>query len=342
MKAMRFHEHGGPEVLKYEEADDPKPGIGEVLVRVRATGLNHLDIWVRKGLPGVKTPLPHIPGSDIVGEIAEVGPGVDRQRGERVMVIPGRSCGRCEACLSGEDNYCARYEVIGGYYLDGGYAEYVAVPEVNLYPMPPDLSYEEAAAIPLCFITAWHMLVTQAQVRAGDDVLVLGAGSGVGSAAIQIAKLMGARVFATAGSDDKLHKAQALGADVLINHAQQDFSQEVRKQTNGRGVDVVVEHVGKATWERSMRSLAPRGRLVTCGGTTGPVVEVNLLFLFSKQYVIAGAYLGTKREFYDLMRFVAQRRLRGVVDRVLPLAEAAEAHRVVERREQFGKVILRV
>ncbi len=340
MKAVRFHAHGGVENLIYEEAPDPSIRGDEVLVRVRACALNHLDIWVRNGIPGVKIPLPHILGSDIAGEVAQVGDLVTRVKGgERVLIAPGLSCGQCLPCLSGRDNLCRQYTIIGSR-TDGGYAEYVKIPEVNVIPIPGSLSFEEAAAIPLVFLTAWHMLVTRAGIRPGDEVLVIAAGSGVGSAAIQIAKLFGARVIATAGSDEKLAKAKALGADEVINHTTQDLAQEVRRLTDKRGVDIIFEHVGSAVWEKCLVSLAHGGRLVTCGATSGYEGRTDIRYLFSRQLSLLGSYMGSKGELLELLRFFPQGRLRAVVDRTLPLQEAREAHRLMEERRHFGKLVL--
>ena len=342
MKAIVFAEHGGPEVLQYTEVPEPKLGHGDVLVRVRACALNHLDLWVRKGLPGVQIPLPHIPGSDVAGEVARVGEGVTRTKvGQKVLLAPGLSCNVCDACLAGLDNTCRRYTILG-YMVDGGCAEYVRAPEVNVLPMPERLSFEEAAAVPLVFLTAWHMLMTRAALRPGETALVLGAGSGIGSAAIQIARLAGARVIATAGSDEKLAKARELGADEFINHRKHDILEEVKKLTNRRGVEVVFEHVGAATFEKSLQSLATMGRLVTCGATTGAEVKFDLRRLYVHHWSILGSYMGTRGELRSVVALVEQGKLRPVVDKVFPLAEAASAHAHLEKREQFGKVVLKV
>jgi NADPH:quinone reductase-like Zn-dependent oxidoreductase len=342
MKAIVFDQHGGPEVLKYTEAPDPAIRAGEVLVRVRACALNHLDLWVRQGIPGVAFPLPHIPGSDISGEIAQIGADVTTVRvGQKVVLAPGVSCGKCPACISGQDNHCRQFTNLG-YMIDGGCAEFVRAPEVNCMPYPENLSFEEAASIPLVFQTAWHMLVGRAELQPGEDVLILGAGSGVGSAAIQIAKFFGARVIATAGTDEKLQKAKELGADHLINHKTQKIREEVRRLTSKRGVDVVFEHVGTATWDESIASLAPGGRLITCGATTGYDAKIDLRFLFSRQLSLLGSYMGTKPELLTVMKLVADGRLKPVVDRVFPLAEAAAAHAYLESSAQFGKVVLKV
>lgn len=342
MKAIVFEQHGGPDVLKYIEAPDPVIRASEVLVRVKACALNHLDLWVRRGIPGVAFPLPHIPGSDISGEIAQIGADVTTVRvGQKVVLAPGVSCGKCPACISGQDNRCRQFTNLG-YMIDGGCAEFVRAPEVNCMPYPENLTFEEAASIPLVFQTAWHMLVARAELQPGEDILILGAGSGVGSAAIQIAKFFGARVIATAGGDEKLQKAKELGADHLINHKTQKIREEVRRMTNKRGVDVVFEHVGTATWDESIASLAPGGRLVTCGATTGYDAKIDLRFLFSRQLSLLGSYMGTKPELLTVMKLVAAGRLKPVVDRVFPLAEAAAAHAYLESSAQFGKVVLKV
>ncbi|MEW6321278.1 MAG: zinc-binding dehydrogenase [Acidobacteriota bacterium] len=338
MKAVRFHEHGGPEVLRYEDAPDPVPKPGEALVRVRACALNHLDLWQRRGIDRVRLPMPHISGADVAGEIVHSTDG-EWPPGRRVMLQPGLSCGRCVKCLDGHDNECAKYDVLG-YQSDGGYAELVKVPIQNLIAIPDAIGFVEAAAFPLTFLTAWHMLVTRAKLRAGEDVLVLGAGSGVGQAAIQIAWLYGARVFATAGTDAKLARARDLGAFEVINHRTEDIAGRVRHFTNGRGVDVVVEHVGQATWEQSLRSLARGGRLVTCGATTGYAGAIDLRFLFSRQYSILGSYMGTKGELLRAAQFFFGGQITPAIDSTFPFAAAADAHRRLEGGEQFGKVVL--
>jgi len=341
MKAVVFHEHGGVDKLLYEERPDPSMKDNEVLVRVKACALNHLDLWARRGLPGIQIPLPHISGNDICGEVVSTGKLVSKaRRGDAVIVSPGLSCGMCEYCLSGRDSMCRSYKIIG-YLVDGGYAEFVSVPEVNLIPQPEGLQPEEAAAVPLAFMTAWHMLVTRAGVSPGESVLVLGAGSGVGSAAIQIAKIHGARVIATAGSDEKLKLANELGADELINHARQDITEEVRKITQKRGVDIVFEHIGSATWDKSIRALAVGGRLVTCGATTGYEGQTDLRYVYSRQLSILGSYMASKGELLRVVDLVRQRRLRPVLDKVYPLAEAAKAQERMEKREHFGKIVLR-
>jgi NADPH:quinone reductase-like Zn-dependent oxidoreductase len=340
MKATRFHRHGGTEVLQYEEAPEPKILANEILVKVKACALNHLDVWVRGGVPGWRIPLPHIVGSDISGEVAEVGALVTRVKpGDRVLLCPGVSCGQCEMCFKGMDSACRQFTVFG-VFIDGGYAEYVKSPEMNVLPIPADLSFDEAAAVPLVFLTAWHMLFTRAGLRPGEEVLVIGAGSGVGSAAIQIAKIVNARVIATAGADWKTEKARALGADEVINHTRQSIGEEVKRLTHKRGVDVVVEHVGAAVWQACFDSLATYGRLVTCGMTTGADLHLDGQGLFGRQRTILGSFMGSKAELLAAFKFIAQRKLRAVIDSAFPLKEAAAAQQKMEGREFFGKILL--
>ncbi|HXO06055.1 MAG TPA: zinc-binding dehydrogenase [Candidatus Sulfotelmatobacter sp.] len=342
MKAIVYSEHGGPEVLRYAEVVKPEIDGFEVLVRVRACALNHLDLFLRAGLPGMKIPLPHIPGSDIAGEVAEVGAKVKGVKvGERVLLQPGISCGRCEQCLAGDDNYCRQYALLGQM-VDGGCAEYVKCPVENLVPIPEGLSFEEAAAFPLVSLTAWHMLITRARLKPAETVLILAAGSGVGAAAIQIAKAAGARVIATAGTKEKVLKGKELGADSMILHSENDIADEVKRMTNRRGVDVVFEHVGQATWDQSVRSLAPGGRLVTCGATTGYDAKIDLRFLFVRQLSILGSFMGSKAELFSALELLRRGLLKPVIDVVLPLEKCAEAHARLENREQFGKIVLRV
>ncbi len=342
MKAVRFHKHGGPEKLVYEDAPDPVPGPGEILVRVKACALNFLDIWERRGLPGISIPLPHIPGSDVSGVVERLGPGVlHLSEGEKALICPGLSCMHCESCLSGKDNMCRQYSVLG-FLTDGGYAESLRIPAVNAFPLPDNLDFYQAAAVPLVFMTAWHMLVTRCGIREGDDVLVIGAGSGVGSAAVQVARHFRARVLTTAGGKEKLDKARELGADHVIDHSRQGIHSEVKRITAKRGVDIVFEHVGSATWEQSLNSLAPGGRLVTCGATTGFEARLDLRHLFSKQISILGSYMGTKQELLEVLKLIGSGALRPVVHKVLPLREAAQAQTLVEERKHFGKVVLEV
>ena len=341
MRSVRFHQHGGPDVLRCEDAPDPVAGPGEVLVRVRACALNHLDLWERRGIARIAFPMPHISGSDVAGEVV-AAPAGGVAVGLRVMLQPGLSCGRCEECLSGRDNECARYEVLGYMNHPGGYAELVKVPLQNVLPIPDAIDFVQAAAFPLTFLTAWHMLITRARLQRGEDVLVLAAGSGVGQAAVQIGVLFGARVFATAGSEDKLQRAQALGASAVIHHHKQDIADEIRRLTNKRGVDVVIEHVGEATWPKSVRAMARGGRLVTCGATTGYNGAIDLRALFAKQLTLMGSYMGTKGELMRVATFLFGGQLKPVVDRTFPLAEAAAAQQRMEESGQFGKIVLEV
>ena len=338
MKAIRFHEFGGPEVLRYEDVPDPQPRKDQVLVRVKACAMNHLDLWVRKGLPGVK--LPHIPGSDIAGEIVEVGEYVSEFRtGQRVIVAPMHFCNRCAKCVSGLQNQCPEFTVLGNA-VDGGDCELIAARSVSVIPIPDSLDFNQAASVPLVFLTAWHMLVGNARIRPGQIVLVLGANSGVGIAGIQIAKVFQCTVITTAGDDRKMGKARELGADHVINHYQQKISEEVRRITGNQGVDIVMEHVGPATWDESMRSLKPGGTLVTCGATTGPQVGFDLRFLFSRNLSIRGSYMGTMGELHEAMKQVFSGRLKPVVDRSFPMKEARAAHEYMEKSQMFGKIVL--
>jgi len=340
MKAVIFSQHGGPEVLNFTEVADPQIKANEVLVEVRACALNHLDVWVRGGLPGIKIPLPHILGNDVAGVVREVGELVTWVKaGDEVMIQPGVSCGHCIECLAGRDNMCPEYDIIGSV-RDGGYAELLAVPGVNVIPKPKNLSWPEAAALPLVTLTAWHMLVTQARLQPGEDVLVHAAGSGVGSMGIQIAKLCGARVIATASSAEKLSKARELGADETVDYTRDDWPKEVRKLTSGRGVDVVFEHTGAATWPGSLVSLKKGGRLVTCGATSGFDARTDLRQVFFRHLTILGSMMGSKAELLSAMKFIAGGQIRAVVDRTLPLAEAKKAHELMEDRAQFGKLVL--
>jgi NADPH:quinone reductase-like Zn-dependent oxidoreductase len=338
MKAVRIHEFGGPEVLKYEDIPEPELRQDEVMVRVKACALNHLDLWVRRGLPGIK--LPAILGSDVSGDIVAVGDHVSGlSAGQRVLLAPMTFCGHCSMCAAGQENFCSAFTVLGNR-TDGGYREYMAVRRDLVIPIPDELTYDEAAAVPLVFLTAWHMLVGRAHVRPGDVVLVLGAGSGVGSAAIQIAKLWGASVIATAGNEAKLEHAREIGADYVIDHYQQKISDEVRKITAKRGADIVFEHVGEATWNESVKSLRPGGTLVTCGATTGPNAALELRFLFARQLSILGSYMGNMGDLHEVLKFIFKGKLKAIVDKNFPLHEAAAAHARLEKGEQFGKIVL--
>jgi len=329
-------------VVRLQAMPEPAVGPSDVLVRVRAAALNHIDLWVRGGLPRLRLTFPHIPGADAAGVVERVGEGVTKIRpGAEVMVAPGISCGVCAFCASGRDNMCEAYTILGEH-RHGTYAEFVAVPQANVLAKPSHLTFEEAASIPLVFLTAWNMLVTNARLRFGETVLIWGAGSGVGSAAIQIAKLFGARVIAVAGSRWKVEKAKSLGADEGIDHRAQDVLEEVRRLTDRRGVDVVFDHVGAATWQTSLKSLARGGRLVTCGATSGAEALTDIRYLYGRRLSIHGTWMGTKGELHDLMRLVEQGRLKAVVHQVFPLEDAAQALDVMDRSEHFGKLVLRV
>ena len=343
MKAVVLPRYGGPEVLEYvEDYPEPVPGPDEVLLHVHAASLNHLDLTVRKGIPTLKLTLPHILGADVAGEVAKLGSDVAGfEPGDRVVANPSLTCGHCEFCLNGEDSLCPEYRILGEH-VPGAYAEYVAVPAKNLLPIPVDMEWTTAAAAPLVFMTAWRLLVTRARIRPGEDVLVLGAGSGVSTAAIQIAKLAGCTVYTTSSSDEKLRRAKELGADVVVNYATMPWSKAVWELTGKRGVDVVVDHVGEATFKDSVRTLRKGGRLVIPGASTGTSPQLDLRYVFWRQLSILGSTMANRGEFEEVMKLVFMGRLKPVVDRVFPLKEAREAHVYLERAEQFGKVVLRV
>ena len=344
MKATVFHEHGPIDVLKYEDFPDPDVKEGQVLVDVKAVALNHLDLFVRGGIPGLTLDMPHILGSDISGVIKETGSKVpsNLQPGQRVVIDPGMSCGVCEYCVRGEESLCVQYGIIGEH-SRGGYADLFAVDVQNVIPVPEhvELSFEELAATPLTFMTAWRMLLAKARIKPGDDVLVIGIGGGVALAALQIAQVAGARVIVTSSSDEKLEKAQNLGATMGINYKKiPDYHKEVWNLTNKRGVDIVVDSVGEATWERSLRSLTKGGRLVTCGTTSGPKAMTNIRLVFWKQLEILGSTMASRSELRDVLKLVWNGRLTPVVDTVFPLSKAKEAHERLAKGEQFGKIVL--
>jgi NADPH:quinone reductase-like Zn-dependent oxidoreductase len=339
MHAIVLNAHGGPDVLESAELPLPEPGPSQVRVRVAAVALNHLDLWVRKGGPAFKLHFPHILGADIVGTVDAAGPGATTAIGTKVCVQPGLSCGKCAQCLSGHDNLCRYYKILGEH-ANGGYCEAICVPEVNLAPYPERLDWAHAAASILPFLTAWQMVVHKARVAPGDTVLVHGAGSGIGVAAIQIAKLHGARVIATASTNDKLARAKELGADVSINYTLASFADECRSITGKRGVDAVIEHVGGAVFKDSLRAVRAGGRIVTCGATAGFHPEIDLRHIFFRQVEVLGSTMGSKADLLAVLGHIAAGRLQPVVHQVLPLARAAEAHQILERREAFGKVVL--
>ncbi|MFQ6044031.1 MAG: zinc-binding dehydrogenase [Candidatus Poribacteria bacterium] len=339
MKAIVFHEQGGVGKLRYEDAPAPKINRDEVLVRVKACAVNRLDLRARQDRPEVE-PIPHILGSDVAGDVAEVGAEVSHLKvGARVVISPCINCGYCVDCINGDESLCDNQKVLG-FQTNGGYAEFVKAPARNIITISDEISYAKAAAVPITFLTAWHMLITRANLRAGEDVLILSAGSGVGSAALQIAKLAGARVFATASTDEKLARAKEFGADFTINYTKVDFSEVVKQLTKGRGVDVVFEHVGADTFEQSINSLAKNGRLVTCGVTSGNIARINIRYIYQKQLNIIGSALGSKRELLKILKLVEQRQLKPIIDKILPLEKAAYAHQLMEDRNHFGKLIL--
>ena len=342
MKAVLFRAHGGPVNLSYEDLPTPTIGSEDVLVRVKACALNHLDIWIREGNPAYPMPLPHVPGSDVAGIVEQAGNRVEGvTAGQRVFVSPGISCWKCEQCLAGRDNMCRSYGLLGAM-THGGYAEYVKVPFRNVLPIPENLSFEQASAFPLVSMTASHMLFALAGLQHGETVLIMGAGSGVGSMAVQLAKFAGARVIATVGSDDKIPKAVILGADAVINHTREKVSERVKLLTEGRGVDVVIEHIGPEVWDSSLESLAKGGRLITCGATTGGDVKLNLRYVFSRQLTIKGSYMGTRAELAKVAELMGQGRLISVIDRTFPLQEARAAQELMLSRRFFGKIVLTV
>lgn len=339
MRAALFRTHGGPEVLELADVARPRPKPCEVLVGVRAAALNHLDLWVRRGLP-IETTMPHVGGSDVAGVVEEVGDGVEGWSvGERVVVNPLLACGRCRECLRGEEPLCAEIRILGEH-TDGGFAELVAVPAANLHRIPEDVSFQSAAALPVSYQTAWRALVSRARLRAGEDVLVLGASGGTALAAVQIARLLGARVFAVTRGAEKVARLRQLGADVVYDRAEVDFSRELHRDTGKRGVDVVVENVGEATWTRSLRSLARGGRLVTYGATTGHQGDTDLRLVFWRQLQIIGSTMASRAEFAAMLQAAFSGRLTPFVDSVLPLDRIREAHERMEAGQHFGKIVL--
>jgi NADPH:quinone reductase-like Zn-dependent oxidoreductase len=342
MKTVLFKEHGGPEKLSYADLPTPTTGAEEVLVRVKACALNHLDIWIRQGNPAYPIPLPHVSGSDVAGFVEQVGAQVEGVTvGQRVFVSPGISCWRCEFCLAGRDNFCRTYSLLGAM-THGGYAEYVKVPFRNVLQIPEGLTFEQAAAFPLVSVTASHMLFALAGLQPGETVLIMGAGSGVGSMAVQLAKLAGARVITTVGSDEKIPKAVVLGADAVIQHSKEKVAERVKLLTEGKGVDVVIEHIGPAVWETCLSSLARGGRLITCGATTGAEVKLDLRYVYSRQFTIKGSYMGTRAELVKAAELMGQKRLMAVIDRTYPLQEARAAQELMLSRKFFGKIVLTV
>lgn len=341
MRAMRLHDNNGKAELRLDhDVPVPTPGEGEVLLAVKACGLNQVDLLTRDGQTPAEVPLPHISGTEVAGDVVAFGPGVTQWRvGDRVVVDPILSCGECAFCRVGSTNMCLRGRVFG-VQTHGGYAECVVAPVHQLLKLPEDLSYAEAAAAAVTGPTAWHMLRRRADVRLGEDVLIIAAGSGIGVLGTQIAKVAGARVIATAGSADKVRQALEVGADFAVNHSEPDWAEQVRKYTGGRGVDVVFEHVGQATWEGSLRALARGGRLVTCGGHSGFNVSINLWHLFVKEHTLIGSFAGARQDFLDVMRLVAQRKLKPVIQEIFSLDDVARAQALLESRKVFGKLLV--
>lgn len=342
MKAVYFNEHGGPEVLKYGDLDDPAPGRGGVLIDVEATSINHLDIFVRRGMPGIEIPFPHVPGCDAAGRISKLGEGVSGLSvGQRVLVNPSISCGRCEYCLRGDASLCRSYQVLGEHRW-GGCCEKVVVPSENVIPIPDELTWEQAAAVPLVFLTAWRMLITRGRLKPGEDVLILGAAAGVGTACIQVAKVAGARVLAAASGEEKLALCKELGADVLIDYTREDVVERVREITRKRGVDICVDYIGKDTWVDSLRSTSRGGRIVTCGATTGYDPRTDLRHIYYRQLEIIGSTMGSKNELLAPLKFIFDGRMKPVIGKVLHLENTADGHRLIEDRRALGKVVVRV
>jgi NADPH:quinone reductase-like Zn-dependent oxidoreductase len=343
MKAMIYSGAGGVDVIEPARLPVPSPSRGEVRVRVIASALNHLDLWVRRGMPGIPPSFPHVGGCDIAGLVDEPGEDVaEWQPGQRVIINPSLSCGHCEWCRKGEDPLCDQFAIIGEHRW-GGFAEYIVVPARNLEPVPDDFPLIEAAAVPLVYATAWRMLVTRARVRPGERVLIVGAGGGVNSAALQIAALAGCEIWATTSSQEKMEAARRLGADHVVNYIEdENWSKTIYQQSGKRGMDVVVDNVGSATWSASIRALAKGGRLVTVGATTGATGETSIPQIFWKQLQLIGSTMSTRSEFHDVVNLVWKRALRPVIDRVLPLQELRQGHALLEAGEQFGKIVVQV
>ncbi len=342
MKAVFFEQHGGPEVLQYGNFRDPSLAPDDVLVGIKACALNHLDIWARQGLPGVSIPLPHIPGSDVAGVILETGKAVKRlKKGQAVVIAPGQLPHHCPEALESRDSFSSLFQILG-LQSQGGYAEKISVHERFAIPVSDRYSFEEWASVPLASLTAYHMLMGRAGLKAGETVLIHAAGSGIGSAAIQIAKFLGAKIFTTVGDYKKVARAKKLGADEVILYKIKDFSEEIKKLTDGKGVDVIFEHIGPETWPKNLASMAKGGRMVTCGATSGPKVEIDIRYLYSKQLSLIGSYMGSMSELHKVLELVERGILIPTVDQVFGLKEAAEAHRRMEARKNFGKIVLTV
>jgi NADPH:quinone reductase-like Zn-dependent oxidoreductase len=340
MKAVRFHEYGGPEVLRYEDVPDPEPGPGDVVIRVRAVGLNHVDVDMRNGTSRLPLELPHTLGFELGGEIAAVGEEVGSfSPGDRVTPLYQVACRRCDACLAGRQQFCEQLGMLG-VQRAGGYAELIVVPAGSVLKIPDGLSFDAAASTQTTFATAWHCLITRAELRAGETVLVSAAGSGVGSAGLQVALRAGARVIVSAGSDEKLARARELGADAGINYREEDLAARVLEETGGRGVDVVLEHVGGEVFSQSLEAVATGGRVVVCGGHAGEVVPLDLIQLFRREWSVIGCARATEAEIGRVIEMVARGDFEPTISEHFPLEAAADAHRAMEDRRQFGKLIL--
>ncbi len=338
MKSVFFRRHGGNEVLEYGDWPEPEPGPGDVRVAIRAAALNHLDIFVRNGIPDV--PLPQVPGADGSGIVDAVGAGVEGVApGDRVLIQPGLYCNRCEFCRGGEQSLCVTYQILGEH-TPGTFAEKVVVPARNLFPIPEGLSFEQAAAFPLVYQTAWRMVVGRAGLRPGETMLVHGAGGGVAGAAVEIGLLSGGRIYATTAGEEKLARVRGKGAEVVLDHVKQNVAKEIRSLTGKRGVDVIVDCVGEATWKSSLQCAAKGGRIVTCGATSGPNPAEEIRLIFWKQLSILGSTMANDREFRTLLAAVAAGRLRPTIDRVYPFSRVAEAYARMEEGLQYGKIVL--
>jgi NADPH:quinone reductase-like Zn-dependent oxidoreductase len=341
MKAVRFHEHGGTDKLVYEDCPDPKPGAGQALIQVKAAALNRLDLWVRQGSPSYPVALPHIPGADVAGVVLEGDELGKIKPGDEVIVYPVVSCGQCKACTDGFENHCASFKLLGGH-IPGGYAQKVVVPSRNLVKKPAGLSWAQAAAFPITYLTAWNMLAERAKLQKGETVLVLGASAGVSVAGIQIAQQLGARVIAHTSTPEKAEAIRALGVETVLSCHPSELSVKVLAATGNEGVDVVLEHVGPATWQQSMQSVARNGRIVTCGATTGAEVNLILRQLFMRELTVLGAYAGSLAQFHRVAQLLTQGKLLPLVYKTWPLAEAAQAQEALLARDHVGKLVLEV
>ncbi len=340
MRAVVIQEHGDLDKLIYTQVPDPAPGPHEVIIKVKACALNHLDIWTRLGMPGIQIPMPHILGSDVSGEITALGKNVKSLKvGKRVIASPGLLPKNDPLAGTDWESLSDSYKILG-FQVNGGYAEYVKIPAQNIIPVSDRLTFEEWAALPLVFTTAWHMLITRAELKKGETVLIHAAGSGVGMAGIKIAKQIGAKIITTVGSDEKVKRAREIGAHHVINYRKTEFDKEVQLYTDGRGVDVVLEHIGPETFNKSLACLKKKGRLVTCGVTSGPSVQFDLRFLFVRQYSVMGCYMGGIAELKKVVKWVEAGKLKPVVDKTFPLKEAGRAQERMLARQNFGKIVL--